>query len=222
MAIVQELPKSDPLARAMPGQSFTETPGLRPYEKPAMSSNPEEIIDTLEESLKQEDTQQKIVDMLEVNVSAETISDALMMKCFTEGMCTPDVAELVKPAIFMIVVQIGTDNNVEDIMLFNSNEEEVGMDESQKLALMRQTSPEKFQALLRETQSPDIEEIDEEELDNILENDFLNEMSMEDEPMEDMGIEGSFLDMDETSELSRNQQVDNVGLEDQDTAMEEV
>ena len=37
----------DPFARAIPGQSLTDTPGSRPYEKPPSISSPEEFLDIM-------------------------------------------------------------------------------------------------------------------------------------------------------------------------------
>ena len=149
MAIRQQPLEYDPFSAPIPGQSLTETPGLRPYEKPAMSSDPQQVIDALIDSIEEPETEQRIVDMLEVGVSAETITEALLNKCFTEGLCTPDVAELVKPHIFMKVVEIGVDNNMDDMELFNEAEEndETSMSPEQKLSLMRQTNPSKFNSI---------------------------------------------------------------------------
>ena len=135
MSIRQEQLDYDPFAAPIPGQSFTQEPGLRPYERPALTANPEQLADALEQAITDEEAKPKILDLLDVGVSAETVAEALMSKCFAEGACTPDVAELAKPYIFMAVVEMGLENNIEDIQLFNDPEEddEVTMNPMQKL-----------------------------------------------------------------------------------------
>ena len=193
MAIRQELPSFDPLARAIPGQSFTDAPGVRPYERPATSSDPKQILSSLENSLQEEDTQKRIADMLDVGVSAETISDGVMMKCFTEGMCTPDVAELVKPGIFIIIVQIGVDNQIDDMVLFNEDEEDPEMAEEKKLFLMSKLSPDKFRDITKgiADEQPGEEDMAEFE-DAFMESQFEEQGDISEDSSE---MQGSFLDM---------------------------
>ena len=87
---------TDVFARAIPGQSLTDTPGKNPYEKPAMTSSPREAMDVTMESLSQKESQENIVNLLDAGISAETISSAFVMKLFSEGVFTPDVAESIK------------------------------------------------------------------------------------------------------------------------------
>tara|TARA_R110002012_G_scaffold299578_1_gene498758 strand:+ start:58 stop:699 length:642 start_codon:yes stop_codon:yes gene_type:complete len=140
----------DPFARAIPGQSFTDDPGSRPYEKPPMTSSPEQALTILEQSLKDEEFSGEIADILDVGVSCEAISEALVQKCFTEGMFSPDVAELIKPGVFMIVAQIGSDSNIDDIVLFNQNPESKRLSEESKVGLMAKLAPSKLRKIEEE------------------------------------------------------------------------
>jgi hypothetical protein len=47
MAIRTEQFETDPLSRAVPGQSFTDIPGKNPYEHPAMTSSPKEAFEII-------------------------------------------------------------------------------------------------------------------------------------------------------------------------------
>ena len=179
----------DPFARAIPGQSFTDIQGSRPYEKPPMSSKPEDVLESLEQSLKEEDTAKGIADLLDVGISCEAISDTLVKKCFAEGMCSPDVAELVKPGIFVIIAQIGEDEGISDIVLFNKREDNKRISTERKLDLMEKLSPAKFRNI---TEDPDLktgfEDEDEEDIG-----------MLEDESMEEEEVP-SFMDMASSSE----------------------
>ena len=210
MAIRAELPNFDPLARAIPGQSFAETPGLRPYERPPVSSDPKLVLEVLGESLKEERTQEQIVDMLEVGVSAETLSDAFVQKGFMEGMFSPDIAELIKPGVFIVIVQIGTDHNVDDMVLFNEEEQQAGMEEDKKLFLMSKSHPEKFGKLLGsaredmmgldgDSTAPDEDTGEEEDIEY---NDMMD-MEQHEEP-------GSFLNMMSNSAPTEQEEMEEV------------
>lgn len=88
------------------------------------------------------------MNLADVGVSIETLADGMMQKCFVEGICSPDVAELVKPIVFMIIAQIADDHHVEDITLFNEQPENEGLTEEQKLGLKQQIAPHKFEKKL--------------------------------------------------------------------------
>ena len=80
---------------AIPGQSFTDQPGNNPYEKPAAIVNPEQALAGLVSNLKEPTVSSDIVGLLDAGLSAETIASAMVMKAFTEGFFTPDVAEII-------------------------------------------------------------------------------------------------------------------------------
>ena len=165
MALKQNLqPETDPFARAIPGQSLTDYPGMRPYETPPTISSPEEYLEVMESSLKTEDTSTQIADLLEVGISCETICEGITMKSFTEGMISPDVAELAKPGIFFMVAQIGDDHDIDEMVLFNETKDDSNrMNDTQKLALMQNIAPQKFRSLEENARQ---EQIELEELQN--------------------------------------------------------
>ena len=167
MAKPIETQEFDPFARAIPGQSFADQPGLRPYEKPPQVSNPEELAKVLEQELLEPKTSKALADLADVGVSIETLADGMMQKCFVEGICSPDVAELVKPIVFMIIAQIADDHHVEDITLFNEQPENEGLTEEQKLGLKQQIAPHKFEKIIQSQQADNELQADyEKELDS--------------------------------------------------------
>jgi len=199
----------DPFARAMPGQSLTDTPGLRPYEKPPTSADPEQVIDALESSLKEEDSAEEIAELLDIGISVETVCIALMQKCFTEGMCSPDVAELVKPALFMIIVQIGSDKDIMDMVLFNEKFQKEGLSDEKKLRVIQQLHPKKYQKIMDSVRAIEFEEeqfqehiakqnleLDAEELNSLSEEMGIGTGEAIESPMEESESPGSFLNME--------------------------
>ena len=108
-------------------------------------------------------------------------------------MCSPDVAELVKPGIFLIVAQIGYDQNVDDMVLFNKDTSSTKLTDERKLDLMEKLSPSKFKKITEEDSFDVFSEEDIEE--DLMEED-------ESEIDEDMGL--SFMDMEEPIQEEEN------------------
>ena len=190
----------DPFARAIPGQSLTDSPGLRPYEKPPSITTPGRLLETIEPVLKEEKAAKSIADILEMGLSCETIAEGICKKYFTEGAATPDVVELAKPGIFMIVAKIGDDHNVDDMKLFIEGKDKEQLSEIKKVQLMQKIAPEKYQKLedrlnWKDTDDDDDDDYDEdyygdEDLENL---DF--EGGEEEEEYDDYDDEGGgFLD----------------------------
>jgi hypothetical protein len=194
---IAERPKLriDPLARATPGQSFADPPGVYPWENPPTTSDPIELAETLKHELKDQDTSGAILDLLEIGISAETISEGVMQKCFVEGICSPDVAELVKPIIFMTVAQIGYDGNLGDVKLFNEEMKQERLTTEEKIGYMEKMAPDKYQELL---DSLEQEEILNQEIDRAIDTD---EDEDDEEPFPASQDSGSFLDMEEGEEM---------------------
>tara|TARA_R110002050_G_scaffold108493_3_gene219156 strand:- start:2421 stop:3092 length:672 start_codon:yes stop_codon:yes gene_type:complete len=218
MAIRQETQAFDPFAKAIPGQSFTDEPGLRPYERPPLETDPEKLYKTLDEQLNEESTATKIADILDVGVSAETLSETLMMKCFAEGVCSPDVAEIVKPFIFMSVVEIGTEHSVTKMALFNENMEESSMDPESKLELMKKLDSERFDDTMQTIENMSR---DEDEMVGLLQEDLDmqdDENIGEDMPMQNLEDTGSFLNMPLNNEVAveDNEETEEVMMSDEE------
>ena len=87
--------------------------------------------------------------MLNIGISAETIASSLVLKMFSEGVFSPDVAEIIKPPLIAVITDIGAETHVEDINVVNQVPED-GMSGSDSLELMQQTNPEKFQKIMGE------------------------------------------------------------------------
>ena len=199
--------KFDPFARAVPGQSWAEEPGLHPYERPPMSVDPEEVIAVLQPALKEEQTSQELSDLLDIGISCETVSEALMQKTFTEGMCTPDVAELVKPAVFMVVAQIGYDNNISDMVLFNDEgKQDQGFSDEEKVDMMEKMNPKKYAKLMETVERIDMERDEVMGESPEFQSDLVPDEGMSEQaPLSDASAvqgQGSFIDM----EIPQNQE----------------
>ena len=86
----------DSFARAIPGQSLTDTPAKNPYEKPAMVSSPQQAYDLVTQSLENQDAILTFSNLLDAGISAETLASSIVLKMFSEGFkMFSDVLEMI-------------------------------------------------------------------------------------------------------------------------------
>ena len=145
---------------AIPGQSLTDTPKQRPWEKPAKFSQPEKIFGAIAKNCKAPSARKDIARLLDVGLTAETIASGMVMNAFTEGHCTPDVAEIIKEPLVRVITRIGLDEGVNEINVVNELPEPA-MSYEDSFELMEKVNPEKFQ---REMDSIPTYEGEEEEM----------------------------------------------------------
>jgi len=109
----------DPFGAAVPGQSLTSKLGEAPYERPPRITKPEDALEALLQGLDQEVQRENISRLLTSGISVETISSAMVMKAFTNGMFNPDIAELIKPFLTIAIFAIANEEGVERINVLN-------------------------------------------------------------------------------------------------------
>jgi len=158
----------DPLARAIPGQSLTDTPGQWPFEKPPQIVSPKQAFEIVKNSVESPESLEDILKLLDVGISAE-------------GVFTPDIAEIIKPPLVAHITEMGIEAGIDDINVVN-NLPSSSIDTEQHMALMQKVSPQKFERIANNA-------IQEEEFDEMLLN-----MEIPDEPMQ--SPKESFLDME--------------------------
>ena len=149
MAIRSDNFEFDPFSAPTPGQSFTDTPGSREYEKQPKITSPKQALEIVSGSLTDPIAQKSVSNLLNIGISAETIASSLVLKMFSEGVFSPDVAEIIKPPLIAVITDIGAETHVEDINVVNQVPED-GMSGSDSLELMQQTNTEKFQKIMGE------------------------------------------------------------------------
>ena len=181
----------DPLARAIPGQSFTDEQGKNPYERPPSIVSPKQAMDVVVDSLQEVKTKENVLQLLDAGISSETIASSLVLKMFSEGVFTPDVAEIIKPPLISVITDMGVEEGIEDINVVNELPKEA-MPEEAKLDLMRKLNPQKHQKIISDYQDTSTEE----ELASMI--DFSEEEGQEGGEIMEAPVEsnGSFLDME--------------------------
>jgi len=183
----------DPLARAIPGQSLTDEPKKNPYERPSAIVSPKEAMDTVVQSLQEVKARENILQLLDAGISSETIASSLVLKMFSEGIFSPDVAEIIKPPLVSIITDMGVEAGIEDINVVNELPKD-SMPEEDKLKLMSKLNPEKHERIMRGHK----ESLEEDELASMIDFSEEEEQEQEGEEMMEAPVEsnGSFLDME--------------------------
>jgi hypothetical protein len=171
---------TDPFARAVPGQSFTDAPGKNAYEKPPMTASPEEALNVIQQSLEEPTAYKTIINLLDAGISSETIASSLVLKMFSEGVFSPDVAEIIKPPLVAHITDLGVEAGIQDINVVNEIPKD-GMSSSESLEMMQQVSPEKYNRQM----SQFMQEEEDMELSSQI-----------DLPQEEVPMRESFLDME--------------------------
>ncbi len=139
------LDKLTPLA-APPGHSLTDEPGKWPWENPPEYPDPDDAIDFV---VGQMDTPQMREDMSKLMLAGVTIEELVSQvafKGFTAGAFTPDVAELIKPAIAIFLLGIANDEGFEP-KLFISQDTTSAVSEDNFFAILKERNPELFSAM---------------------------------------------------------------------------
>ncbi len=142
---------------AIPGQSLTDTPKQRPWEKPAKFSQPERIFGAIAKNCKAPSARKDIARLLDVGLTAETIASGMVMNAFTEGFCTPDVAEIIKEPLVRVITRVGLDEGVEDINVVNELPKP-SMSYKDSFDLMETMNPEKYNKMMADAPLYDGEE----------------------------------------------------------------
>jgi hypothetical protein len=119
MAIDPDAYPIDPFHRAKPGQSLTAPPGEAPYEKPPMTASVEEAAEAILEGINEPIQKENLIRLMGTDLSVETIASGIVMQAFSNGMLTPDMAELIKPVLVLALVGIAHDAGIENLRIFN-------------------------------------------------------------------------------------------------------
>jgi len=138
----------DPFSAPVPGQSLTVEPGSQKYEKPAEYSDPDEalmwMIGRLEDDRELKETH---LSQMASGIPIEYIVNTIAFVGFSEGMWTPDVAELIKPPLAMYFIMQGMAEDI-PMVVFNPKETGVGKIPPEEIAQnMSVLNPEGYEAM---------------------------------------------------------------------------
>ena len=107
---------------APPGHSLTGPPGKWAWEKPPRFTNPDDAIDFIVEKLETNTGQEDMLKLMTAGVTIQELVNQLSFKGFMKGTFNPDVAELIKPAIAMYLLQLGVQNGISPRLFIKDQE----------------------------------------------------------------------------------------------------
>lgn len=177
----------DPFNRPIPGESLTDAPNSRPWDRPPRFTTPDEVLDMVTDKLEDPENMDTLMEAIMAGGSIETIVNTIGIEGVTRGEFTPDVAELVKPPLSLYLFDEALKRKI-PVQFFDADMESRGKDEQMnRLQMMKDMRPEMFDAMSKEVMPP------EEEMS--MEEPMMEEPMME-EPMgpPPMMAEGGFIE----------------------------
>ena len=97
----------------VPGQSLTESPGNRPYERPPEITDVEEAIQMHLTRLSEPDKIEGIVDALELGLDIKSLTTGYLRSAVANGIHTPDVSMLVAPIVHEFIKKTAIEAGIE-------------------------------------------------------------------------------------------------------------
>tara|TARA_A100001015_G_C15039072_1_gene738318 strand:+ start:2656 stop:3162 length:507 start_codon:yes stop_codon:yes gene_type:complete len=148
-----ELLQRDPFDAPTPGQSLTDEPNKWQWEKPAEILDINESFDAFVDAVEDPVANETISKLLYVGVSIESIVSSLTLKLFGEGIVNPDVAELLKPPAYNVILKVANDNGITP-KVFNGFPKE-SVSDKEFLSLIKKLKPKEYTELLKQANDKD-------------------------------------------------------------------
>ena len=142
---------------SVPGEGLTEKAGDRPYEKPPQFNTPKEACDFILNRYYEPTAFQNVLKCLSAGVPIELIVDTIVFSGFTVGKYTVDVAELIKPPLFLNMIADARDTGIDPVLLSSMTEDEE-MNPEDYASMLEILRPERYTELMQEMEQVEIEE----------------------------------------------------------------
>lgn len=133
-----------------PGNSLTDSPGKWAWERPARFSDPDQVIDYTIDNISNGPVRKDMIKMMVAGISVEEIVDQIVFKGFMAGAFTPDVAELVKPALGIYLADMALEEGFEPVMFVESGEIQEEMSDATFMKIMKERNPQLYMAMNEE------------------------------------------------------------------------
>ena len=138
----------DQLNAPVPGHSLTTAVGKWPWERPARESDPEKVVSMIVDKLEKPSVQDRLARLMLTGVSVQEITNTIALGGFTKGEFSPDVAELIKPAIVIYVTKIALDKEI-PVKVFNNDDKQNEADDIEMLDAMKENNPQVFNRIMQ-------------------------------------------------------------------------
>ena len=129
---------------APPGHSFTQEPGKWAWEQPPRFSDPDDAIDFIVDKLKEGEGENDMLKLMAAGITVEELVAQVSFKGFMQGAFTPDVAELIKPAIATYFMKLGVDNGFTPTLFLPKESDGGQVDDVNFFKILKERNPEVF------------------------------------------------------------------------------
>tara|TARA_Y100000114_G_C11713490_1_gene304712 strand:+ start:311 stop:874 length:564 start_codon:yes stop_codon:yes gene_type:complete len=133
-----------------PGNSLTDEPGRWPWESPAQFPDPDDAIDYIVENIGDGPAREDMLKMMLAGITVEELVTQISFKGFAAGAFTPDVAELIKPAIGIFLVSMAQEEGFEPTMFVDTDKQEGEMSDETFFEILKERNPEMFEGMVEE------------------------------------------------------------------------
>ena len=147
--------KIDSFDMPVPGHSMTDEPKKWPWDKPPEFTDPDEAVEFVADKIQKPEVKENFLRLMVSGISIEQIVNTIALGGFSDGKWSPDIAEVIKPPISVILIDIAVKNKI-PVRVFEGNPNE--LDESRKmspkntLAVMKERNPEEFKKVMQSAQ----------------------------------------------------------------------
>ena len=156
----------DPFNFPVPGHSLTDAPDKWDWDRPPRMTDPDKVVDFVIDKVESSaNTKENFLRMMASGITVEEIVNTVGLAGFSHGEFTPDVAEIIKPALSVYFVGLAIENKVPVVMFTNKNTEEDGkmMSKEATLKVMEERNPAEYDRLMTAlSEKSNVKEVNEE------------------------------------------------------------
>ena len=145
---------------AIPGTGMNDPKGKWAWEQPPKITDPDEAVDAVMDQFEEEPNKTNVLKLMVAGVSIEELVNITVFNAFSEGAFTPDVAEIIKPALVVGLVQLAGEQNV-PFRMFSDPVENQEINDTEVFRIMKERNPQVFRGIkedlnrkIREGQNP--------------------------------------------------------------------
>ena len=139
----------------VPGHSLTDTPNSKAWDKPPQFTDADEAVEFIATKINKPETKENFLRLMAAGVSVEQIVNTVSLAGFSDGRWNPDLAELIKPPVAMLFVDMAIQNKI-PVKIFEGNPHEE--DEANRISpkdtlkVMKERQPEEFDKIMKMSQ----------------------------------------------------------------------
>ena len=133
-----------------PGNSLTDAPGKWSWEQPPRFPNPDDAIDHAISMIEFGPAKEDMLKMMIAGVTVEELVNQISFKGFMAGAFTPDVAEIIKPAMAVFLVDAALKEGFEPNMFIDESPIEGQVSDDDFFNVLQDRNPQLYMKMNEE------------------------------------------------------------------------